>query len=318
MKKLIILLILSVIIKLVYSNDLIPSIWPHPSEFKYGNTIRIVSSSLHFIATDGTINHDGSNTLNQAFQRYHNIIFKHNNNDHNDNNVINKVIVNVDSLVEFYPQLDTDESYTLNINDSNSIIINAPNIYGALRGLESLSQLINYDYDLGLYQIIGAPILVKDKPRYNHRGLLLDTSRHYQPLDYIKHTLDSLSYAKFNVFHWHVVDTQSFPFESKSYPKLWQGSYTANEKYSHEDIQEVVEYARLRGIKVLIEFDMPGHAASWCTGYPEICPSTSCLQPLDPSNPETFKLIDSLLAESTGRAEGKGMFPYEFLHLGVY
>jgi hexosaminidase len=61
-----------------------------------------------------------------------------------------------------------------------------------------------------------------------------------------------------------------------------------------------VEYGRARGVKIMIEFDMPGHAASWCTGYPEICPSTSCLQPLDPSSNVTFPLITSLLSECTG------------------
>jgi hexosaminidase len=66
----------------------------------------------------------------------------------------------------------------------------------------------------------------------------------------------------------------------------------------------------------MIEFDMPGHAGSWCAGYPEICPSTECTQPLDPSNDLTFTLIDSLLSECTGRTPGGGLFPYSFLHLG--
>jgi hypothetical protein len=66
----------------------------------------------------------------------------------------------------------------------------------------------------------------------------------------------------------------------------------------------------------MIEFDVPGHAAAWCTGYPEICPSASCKEPLDPSNEATFNLIDDLIAESTGRAPGLGLFPYNLLHLG--
>lgn len=119
-----------------------------------------------------------------------------------------------------------------------------------------------------------------------------------------------------NVLHWHVVDTQSFPFESVSYPKLWDGSYSSREKYSQADIIGLVEYGRQRGVKIMIEFDMPGHAASWCKGYPEICPSASCLQPLNPASNLTFPLIDSLLAECTGRASGAGLFPYNFLHLG--
>merc|ERR1719456_405732 len=99
----------------------------------------------------------------------------------------------------------------------------------------------------------------------------------------IQKVIDSLAYAKFNVFHWHVVDTESFPFESRTYPRLWEGAYTKAERYTQEDIYGVVEYARLRGVKVMIEFDMPGHAGSWCAGYPEICPSQQCKQPLNPA-----------------------------------
>ena len=94
------------------------------------------------------------------------------------------------------------------------------------------------------------PATIQDSPRYAHRGLLLDTARHYEPIFNIQHTIDALSYAKFNVLHWHVVDSQSFPFESQAYPKLWDGSYTSQEKYTHNDIVELVEYGRARGIKV--------------------------------------------------------------------
>lgn len=146
--------------------------------------------------------------------------------------------------------------------------------------------------------------------------MLLDTSRHFQPISFLQQTIDALSYAKYNVLHWHVVDTQSFPFESKAYPRLWDGAYTKQEKYSHSDIVELVEYGRQRGVKIMIEFDMPGHAASWCTGYPEICPSMSCKQPLDPSSEMTFPLITGLLAECTGASGDKPIFPYELLHLG--
>ena len=109
---------------------------------------------------------------------------------------------------------------------------------------------------------------------------------------------------------------QSFPFQSSTFPKLWDGAYTSQERYTQNDARELVEYGRLRGVKVMIEFDMPGHAGSWCAGYPEICPSTKCTEPLNPASNLTFTLIDSLLSECTGRQAGKGLFPYSFLHLG--
>lgn len=124
--------------------------------------------------------------------------------------------------------MDTDESYSLSVKSQTNVELTAKTVYGALRGIETLSQLIIFDFNQRQYYIPATPILVEDAPRYAHRGLLLDTSRHYQPMRFLKATVDALSYAKFNVLHWHVVDTQSFPFESRSFPKLWNGAYTAS------------------------------------------------------------------------------------------
>lgn len=137
------------------------------------------------------------------------------------------VKVAVSDASEAYPQLETDESYTLDINQQSDIQLSAKTVYGALRGLETLSQLVIFDFEKKQYFIPSVPIHVDDSPRYAHRGILLDTSRHYQPVSFLKKTVDALSYAKYNVLHWHVVDTQSFPFESVTYPNLWKGSYTS-------------------------------------------------------------------------------------------
>ena len=88
-----------------------------------------------------------------------------------------------------------------------------------------------------------------------------------------------------------MVDTQSFPMQSKSSPRLWEGAYSPQERYTQDDVAALVEYARLRGVRVMVEFDMPGHAASWCTGYPAICPTYKCLQPLNVASNATFELI---------------------------
>jgi len=118
-----------------------------------------------------------------------------------------------------------------------------------------------------------------------------------------------------------MVDSQSFPFEVKSYPKLWQGAYAPSQRYTQADVASIVEYGRLRGVRVMVEFDMPGHADSWCNGYPEICPSPSCTTPLNVASNATFALIGSLLGEVTGgkaSAAGapSGLFPDDFVHLG--
>lgn len=109
---------------------------------------------------------------------------------------------------------------------------------------------------------------------------------------------------------------QAFPFESRSYPLLWTGAYSEQERYTQEDMADVVEYARQRGIRVLIEFDVPGHAESWCTGYPDVCPSVTCPVPLDPSTEKIFDLMKGLWGEVTGNATGGGIFPDDYIHLG--
>ena len=126
--------------------------------------------------------------------------------------------------------------------------------------------------------------------------------------------IDSLSYAKFNVFHWHIVDEESFPYESKKWPGLWNGSYSNYEKYSENDILEIIDYAYYRGIRVIPEFDTPAHMGSWCKGYPEICIESPCRSPsphlMDPSNPKTFEIIKGLFMEANQR------FKDSYFHLG--
>jgi len=98
--------------------------------------------------------------------------------------------------------------------------------------------------------------------------------------------------------------------------KLWDAAYSPQERYSQKDISDVVEYGRMRAVRVMVEFDMPGHAASWCKGYPEVCPSPTCAQPLNVASDETFSLIDDLLGECTGKKIFGGIFPETMIHLG--
>ena len=135
---------------------------------------------------------------------------------------------------------------------------------------------------------------------------MIDTGRHFQPVASIKQLINSLPYAKLNVLHWHMSDSQSFALESLSWPRLWQGSFSPQERYLQSEVADVVEYARKRAVRVMVEFDMPGHAAAWCKGYPEVCPSPTCLQPLNVANNTTFVMIAELLNEITGGKSGAG------------
>ena len=183
-------------------------------------------------------------------------------------------------------------------------------MYGAVRGLETFSQLVRFDFPTGRYYIDNTPWSIFDYPRFTHRGVMLDLSRHFHPTANIRALIDSITYAKFNVLHLHLTDLQAFPYHSVNLPALSHAAYSTQEQYSYTDIADIVKYAADRAVRVVIETDMPGHAASWCVGYPELCPQTNCTSPLDPSNELTFTVIETLMRELTSVA------PDTFYHVG--
>jgi hypothetical protein len=174
-----------------------PSVWPMPVSSQYGSTPLFISSEILF-KTKSHGNYADIKTLSAAYERYQFIMFPHSFSDDSNSPSVNEITVAVDNSSEDYPQLDTDESYELSISDTGNASIVAATVYGALRALETLSQLVVYNYDLGSYLITNAPVYIEDYPRYQHRGLLLDTSRHFQPIAELERTIDSLSYAKYN------------------------------------------------------------------------------------------------------------------------
>uniref|UniRef100_A0A0D3G2J7 beta-N-acetylhexosaminidase n=2 Tax=Oryza TaxID=4527 RepID=A0A0D3G2J7_9ORYZ len=95
-----------------------------------------------------------------------------------------------------------------------------------------------------------------------------------------------MSFSKLNVLHWHIIDEQSFPLEVPSYPKLWKGSYSKLERYTVEDARDIVS-SLIKGIHVMAEIDVPGHAESWGKGYPKLWPSPKCREPLHERNMTT-------------------------------
>lgn len=165
------------------------------------------------------------------------------------------------------PQISKDESYSLTVpEDGSTIEIEANNLYGAYHALNSLMFLIQFDYDRNCYVIKHAPIAIADRPFLHYRGLLIDSSRHFLPLRSIKRIIDAMSWVKLNVLHWHLVDDEAFPFFAPSVPTLWKGAFSSAERYTVWDIEDVVAYAKARGVHVVAETDVPGHAASWCVG----------------------------------------------------
>ena len=210
--------------------------------------------------------------------------------------------------------LEEDESYQLTVTAIGATLT-APNSLGALHGLETFYQLIE-NTPAGW----SAPaVTIDDHPRYPWRGLMLDVSRHFMPLDVIRRNLDGMAAVKLNVFHWHLSDDQGFRAESKLFPRLQQlGSDGLF--YTQDEIREIVAYARERGIRVVPEFDIPGHSLSWLVGYPELAAGPGPYQigrhwgvfdsALDPANPQVYTFLDGFLGEMAG------LFPDAYFHIG--
>ncbi|EGD83308.1 hypothetical protein PTSG_03917 [Salpingoeca rosetta] len=288
-----------------------PPIWPMPKSYTNGTTnLKVDGSKFGFFTTTPSAD------LTAAFSRFRPLFFPHRTSASPAGATRGVDVTVHNSSVPL--QLYADESYTLSVPaDGGNISLTANTVYGAYHGLQTLSQLISFDFTQQEYVIPGAPWKISDAPRFPHREVLIDSSRHFEPVETIKDVITSLTYAKINTVHWHLVDSQSFPFISPTYPDLaGKGSYSLQERYTVDDVADVVEFARQRGVRVVVEIDTPGHAASWCAGHPEICPSAQCQEPLNPATNTTFNLIAGLFKDLTGGARGSGLFPDNLMHLG--
>lgn len=209
-----------------------------------------------------------------------------------------------------------DESYQLAVT-SNKITINATTDLGALHALETLSQLLQNNAT----QFYFPSVEISDNPRFAWRGLMIDASRHFQPVAVIKRNLDGMAAMKMNVFHWHLADDQGWRIEIKKHPKLTElasnGSF-----YTQEEIKDVVQYANEKGIMVVPEIDVPGHASAILTAYPEIGSKITDVSyaveirsgvhnpTLDPTNPKTYQLLSEIFDEVCP------LFPSAYFHIG--
>lgn len=229
---------------------------------------------------------------------------------------ISSLLVHLRGPCEHTPQHDMDEAYTLQLTAASQPSLSANSVWGLLRGLETFSQIV-YPYDGRQFAL--NETIIYDAPRFRHRGLLIDTGRHFLPLKSIIETLDAMAYNKMNVLHWHVTDDQSFPYVSRTFPALSEkGAFDPETHvYKPADVQYVIDEAAVRGIRVMAEFDTPGHTRSWGEAFPELL--TKCyngpvpngrLGPVDPSRNDTYTFLAHFFAE-VARA-----FPDQYVHLG--
>ncbi len=157
-----------------------------------------------------------------------------------------------------------DESYVLTVN-GDMVQLSAVTDIGVLRGLETFLQLVQFD-NIG-YFLNG--VTIKDQPRFVWRGLMIDVARHFSPIEVIRRNIDGMAMVKLNVLHLHLSEDQGFRIESKVFPKLHQMG-SNGDFFTQQQIKEIIQYASDRGIRVVPEFDIPGHATSWFVGYPEL------------------------------------------------
>lgn len=209
-----------------------------------------------------------------------------------------------------------DESYSLTV-EANRTVLRAAQPLGAMHGLETLYQLAKLGPDG--FGVVPA-VTITDAPRFAWRGLLFDVSRHYIPFDQIKREIDGLAAVKMNVLHLHLSDDQSFRVESKKFPELTAKS-SHGQFYTQAQMKELVAYARDRGVRIIPEFDVPGHTTAWLATFPDLAVSkTDSGAPfirfggykntLDPSNPKLLKVLDKLFGEMAT------LFPDEYFHIG--
>jgi hexosaminidase len=222
--------------------------------------------------------------------------------------------VHVDHDSKLVQELGEDESYVLEVTPSGANIT-APSDLGALHGLQTFLQLVTVSQD----GFVAPEVIIKDTPRFPWRGLMIDTARHFIPLEVLRRNIDGLEAVKMNVFHWHLSENQGFRVESRKFPKLHQmgsdGLY-----YTQDEIRGLIAYARERGIRVVPEFDLPGHSTAWFVGHPEFAsvPGPFTIErrwgifdpAFDPTNEKVYKFLDEFIGEMAK------LFPDHFFHVG--
>ncbi|KAG2237180.1 glycoside hydrolase superfamily [Thamnidium elegans] len=216
-----------------------------------------------------------------------------------------------------------DESYVLEVPaKGGKATLSAKTWVGALRGLETFSQLVQAkDGKKKGGKLVAHSAKITDAPTFEHRGILLDTSRNFYPVKDILRTIDAQAFNKMNVLHWHATDSQAWPFYFKSHPELSEkGAYSEEETYSSKDIKTIIKYGQSRGVRIILEIDMPAHTATIGESHPDymICAdkfwAPFAAEPpagqLNPLHKKANKLVRDIVKEATET------FPDSLYHTG--
>lgn len=202
------------------------------------------------------------------------------------------------------------EGYRIQITESG-ISIYAAHEIGVIWALTTIASYLDDNRGIKCATL-------EDAPRYGHRGLLLDCTRHFFKASEVKKVIDEISCVKMNILHWHLADDQGFRIESKKYPQLH--SQCKNQYYTQEEIRDIVAFAHIRGVEIIPEIDMPGHTTAILSAYPEYSCSekivtlakTGGIYPivLCPGKDDTYIFLKELLGEICS------LFPSKWFHIG--
>ena len=241
----------------VLFNSKVLAMWPIPQSWSRGNEALRIFPSLDIKCTNIET---AEELTQQIFEGAKNRFLKFLVNEKyispnihfetpKNSQTLHSLIIEITSDKSSKLDLDTDESYELSVPSTvdKPLIahLKASTIFGILHGLNTFAQLLYFSKEEKELFLPFAPHYIKDFPKFAHRGLLLDTSRNYYPVNDLLNMLDVMSWNKFNVFHWHIVDANSWPVKSEVYPELSEkGAYDPETMiYTKQDIKTIVEYA---------------------------------------------------------------------------
>jgi hexosaminidase len=292
-----------------------PTLWPMPSVIQQsGNTrVGIDPAALTLACAQGAT---CSPLVQRAMARYLNLSLPAGRSPQPSSAALD---ISVDYVTEEDLQDGVQENYSLAIvqvpahapSDKSrwKATLRAHNEWGALRALETMSQLLVWSpaaSGSGSYHIDGPPLYISDAPRFGTRALMLDTGRNFIDVPTILRTLDAMGQNKLNMLVWHLTDDGAFPLRLLSHPELAQhGALGPQATYSPDDVRRVVAYARDRGVRVVPELDVPGHALAWKGGAPDLFPQCPNVSPgsantLDPSNERVYTVVQDIMLELEG------------------
>ena len=301
---------------LAYGRELSLMPWPATVKSSQHGSVTIDGSFSVAVSGDGSKDERVTFAVNRLFQRLNRqtgIPIEKHIVGAGQNATLNIIVEQKDHRA---PQrLGDDERYSLETRDGQ-VRLSADRPLGVVRGIETLLQLVQQSQTPG-FSVPG--VSIRDEPRFPWRGLSLDVARHFMPQEEVERTLDGLSAMKLNVLHLHLSDDEGFRVESKRYPRLQQygsdGMY-----YTQKQMREIIAYARKRGVRIVPEFDVPGHATSWLVGYPRLGSRSGSFEItrhfdtstdlIDPTQENTYRFLDNFIGEMAK------LFPDDYFHIG--